>query len=160
MGWHEQSHGGGPTSGRGWLSLARGLPGLRRLARFRDSDGFTRSVSTNVSSKSKAINALTAKMKARSLNAGEDIGPETLVSELGNTWVAGLRQSPGTHDIYKGVLDGHILPRLGANRLREVTTGRVERFIAEVAEPTSVDVVAKNGRTMRVKKDVWTCRPS
>ncbi|MFJ7748667.1 tyrosine recombinase XerC [Arthrobacter sp. NPDC097144] len=121
-------------------------------ARFRDSDGVTRTVSANGASKPKAVNALTAKMKTRSHNAGEDIGPETLVSELVDIWFTGLRQSPGTLDVYKGVLDAHILPRLGANRLREVTTGRVERFIAEVSEPTFVDIIAKNGRPMRVKK--------
>lgn len=142
-----------PIGGHGNIS-SRKLPSGQWQARanFRDSDGITRPVAANGSSKPKAINALTAKMKARSVRAGEDIGPETLISELAEIWFSSLRQSPGTQDIYRGVLDTHILPRLGANRIREVTTGRVERFISDVSEPIYVDIIAKNGRPMRVKK--------
>lgn len=120
--------------------------------RFRDNDGVTRLVSANGASKPKALNALTAKMKGRMRLAGDDLTPETRVSELAELWFSGVDQSPGTMDTYRGLLDTHILPRLGNNRLFEVTTGRVERFLADVAEPSTAEIVAKNGRRMQVRK--------
>ena len=120
-------------------------------ARFRDRDGETRKVRVRDRTEKRAIKSLETKMQARARIGGEDFTAETKVKDLAEAWFAGVTESPGTRDTYRGILDSHILPRLGGNRLREVTTGRVERFVAEVAEPSMIQIVAKNGRQMKVK---------
>lgn len=128
-------------------------PGLwEALARFRDRDGVTRRVKARERTERRAINALTEKMSQRKRLGGEELTAETKVSVLAELWFASVNESPGTKDTYRGLLDGHILPLLGGNRLREVTTGRVERFVAEVAEQRMETITAKNGRPMTIKR--------
>lgn len=121
-------------------------------ARFRDRDGVTRKVRARGRTKGRAIRALEDKMQDRARLGGDELSGETKVSVLAEAWFASVKKSPGTRDTYRGLLDSHILPRLGQLRLREVTTGRVERFIREVAEPTTIEIQARNGRTMTVKR--------
>ncbi|WP_341394021.1 site-specific integrase [Arthrobacter sp. G119Y2] len=135
------------------IPKSREHPGLwEALARFRDRDGVTRRVKARERTERRAINALIEKMSQRNRFGGEDITSDTRVAALAEHWFAGVTESPGTKDNYRGLLDGHILPRLGENRLREVTTGRVERFIAEVSQQRTETITAKNGRQMKVKR--------
>lgn len=120
-------------------------------ARFRDRDGETRKIRARDRTKKRAIQALEDKMLARVRVGGEDITAETTVRALADIWLAGVNESAGTRDNYRGLLESHIKPRLGAYRLREVTTGRVERFVSEVAVPSTIQILAKNGRRMTVK---------
>lgn len=135
------------------IPKSREHPGLwEALARFRDRDGVTRRVKARDRTERRATNALIEKMSQRNRVGGEDITSDTRVAALAEHWFAGVAESPGTKDNYRGLLDGHILPRLGENRLREVTTGRVERFIAEVSQQRMETITAKNGRQMTVRR--------
>jgi integrase len=121
------------------------------LARFRDRDGVTRRVKVIDRTKARAVRALEEKMDRRTRFGGADITADTKIAELAETWLASVTESVTTRDTYIGVINGHIVPRLGEVRLHELTTGRVERFVAEVAVPTTKAIVAKNGRPMTVK---------
>ena len=125
--------------------------GWQARTRFRDLDGVTRQVSAHGRTKPAALQALNAKLRDRARMGGADLSAESTVAELAESWFAGVDESPGTRDTYRGLLDSHILPRLGNNRLREVTTGRVEQFVNLVAKPTTKQIVAKNGRPMTVR---------
>ncbi|WP_066298955.1 tyrosine-type recombinase/integrase [Arthrobacter luteolus] len=141
-----------PIGGHGNISATKLEDGQwQALARFRDRDGVTRRVKATGRNKTRAIRALEDKLERRARLGGQDLTADSKIKDLAEAWFATVDKSPGTRDTYRGLLNSHILPRLGENRLWEVTTGRVEQFIAAVAEPSTLDIVAKNGRPMTVK---------
>ena len=141
-----------PIGGHGVITTTKRAEGQwQALTRFRDLDGITRQVAAQGRTKPAALQALNAKLRDRARLGGADLSAESTVAELAESWFAGIEESPGTKDTYRGLLDSHILPRLGNNRLREVTTGRVEQFVNGVAKPTTKQIVAKNGRPMTVR---------
>lgn len=137
----------------------RGMVRVRQLpngtfqarARFRDLDGISRVVAAHGKSQKAATTALNAKLDKRKKLGGVDLDGESTVDQLAEAWFDSVEESPGTRDTYRGLLDSHIKPRLGNNRLREVTTGRVERFVKDVSQPTTKLTEAKNGRMMTVR---------
>lgn len=142
----------GRIGGRGSVTVIE-LPSGKYQARvrFRDFDGVTRLVSAHGKSRKAATIALDEKLAKRSRLGGADLDGESTVNELAEVWFESVTESPGTKDTYRGLLDSHIKPRLGENRLREVTTGRVEKFVNDVSKPVTKQVEAKNGRMMNVK---------
>lgn len=109
---------------------------VQALCRVRDDDGETRRVKARGSNQARAEAALKAKIKARVKGESEDITAETKVRVLAESWFNSLDRAPGTQDIYRHTLDRHILPGLGNLVIREVTTGRLDRFLTAVATPT------------------------
>src|SRR5688572_8976116 len=128
-----------PLGSWGAISTDRVRPGVyRAMARFRDFDGHTRRVTATASSKAAAERALRALLAERARPGGEEITPDTRLHELARYWLAHLdseqRIEASTISEYRRVLEKVVLPALGGLRLREVTTGRLDRFLLKTRE--------------------------
>ena len=110
----------------------------RALTRFRDHDGNTRRVTATGSSKATAERALREALARRSAPAGELITAETRLNELANLWITGLeaeeRIEHTTINEYRRVLDNFVLPSVGGLKLREATTGRLDRLLLRLRD--------------------------
>ena len=106
---------------------------FRALTRFRDHDGNTRRVTATGSSKAAAERALRDVLAMRTAPAGELITIETRLIDLANLWITGLeaegRIEQTTSNEYRRVLDNMVLPSVGGLKLREATTGRLDRLL-------------------------------
>ncbi len=140
-----------PLGTYGQIAVKRTGPGrFVASARYRDDDGQYLRITATDSTSQLATNALKAKI-ADSVSDGErgDLHRNTLLSELAEFWLAEVRisgkQAPQTLDAYEQNLRAVVLPALGKLRLREVTVGRVDRFLKalEPEHPT-------HGRRARV----------
>jgi integrase len=56
------------------------------------------------------------------------------VGEYLNTWLAGLRLAPGTLIRYRGLLDNHVIPYIGALPLASLTSARLTALYRELEE--------------------------
>lgn len=110
----------------------------RALTRFRDHDGNTRRVTATGSSKATAERALREALARRSAPAGELITAETRLNDLANLWITGLeaeeRIEQTTINEYRRVLDNLVLPSVGGLKLREATTGRLDRLLLRLRD--------------------------
>jgi integrase len=71
------------------------------------------------------------------VGAGAEITPDTKIAGLAETWFAEISaqdRSPGTLRAYRDRLDGQIIPALGNLRVRELTTGVVDRHLRAVRD--------------------------
>ena len=67
--------------------------------------------------------------------AEAEITPDTKIAGLAETWFAEIStqdRSPGTLRAYRDRLDGQVIPALGNLRVRELTTGIVDRHLRAV----------------------------
>ena len=105
----------------------------RALTRFRDHDGNTRRVTATGPSKAAAERALRDVLGTRTAPAGELITAETRLIDLANLWITGLkvegRIEQTTINEHRRVLDNLVLPSVGGLKLREATTGRLDRLL-------------------------------
>lgn len=126
----------------------------RAYCQYRDLDGRTRQVSASGASRAAAERELKRKLKRRSTTSTADITPETKLKQAAEEWyltfttmVDAGRRSPTTAEQYRCFLDRYLLPEMGQVRLREITTGRVDKVLqtvkANAGEPT-----AKSCRTV------------
>ena len=110
----------------------------RALTRFRDHDGKTRRVTATGSSKATAERALREALARRTATAGELITAETRLNDLANLWITGLeaeeRIEQTTINEYRRVLDNLVLPSVGGLKLREATTGRLDRLLLRLRD--------------------------
>ncbi|KPM50882.1 integrase [Frankia sp. R43] len=111
----------------------------RARARYRDFDGRTRLVERHAKTKGAAEQALRTALRDRArVDVSEGgITAETKVAVLAETWYASvLKQdrSPNTTAVYRSRLDRLVLPGLGTLRVRELTVGAVDRFLALVTD--------------------------
>jgi integrase len=113
--------------------------GFRAITSYRDYDGTTRPVERHATTKSAARGALTLALRDRTRSQGsDDLTPVTTVAVLAHLWwteistTAGL--SPGTLRLYRDRLDRQILPALGNLRIRELTTGTIDRHLRAVTK--------------------------
>lgn len=107
------------------------------ICRFRDFDGITRRVTATGKSKSAASQALKLKLDDRKQLGTGEITPETKFKVLAEEWYAdklteGLAYR--TTERHRQALDTYILGALGELRLREATTGRLDRFIRVIGK--------------------------
>lgn len=111
---------------------------FRSLTRFRDHDGKTRRVTATGPSKAAAERALRDVPSRRSAPAGELVTAETRLFDLADLWITGLetegRIEQSTINEYRRVLDHLVLPSMGGLRLREATTGRLDRLLLKLRE--------------------------
>ncbi|MBB2943212.1 integrase [Actinoplanes lutulentus] len=111
---------------------------FRARTRFRDYDGKTRDVEATDVSSPAAIRALKVKLRDRAIPNDDEISRDTRASSLSEKWIEELtdeeRIAPQTIDRYRGTLRTAILPALGELRIREVTVGRLDRFLREIAK--------------------------
>lgn len=112
--------------------------GYRALTRFRDTDGKTRRVTATGPSKAAAERALRDVLGTRTASAGELITAETQLNDLANLWITGLeaegRIEQTTINEYCRVLDNLVLPSVGGLKLREATTGRLDRLLLRLRD--------------------------
>ena len=110
----------------------------RALTRFRDHDGNTRRVTATGPSKAAAERALRDVLGTRTAPAGELITAETRLIDLANLWITGLeaegRIEQTTISEYRRVLDNLVLPSVGGLKLREATTGRLDRLLLRLRD--------------------------
>jgi integrase len=98
------------------------------------------------STKTNARNNLLAALKERSSARGtEGLTPDSRFAAAAALWIADVlaagksgEASPNTAELYERQLRNHVLPALGALRLREVTTPRVDGFLRGVRDCQSV----------------------
>jgi len=110
----------------------------RALTRFRDTDGNTRRVTATGPSKAAAERALRDVLGTRTAPAGELLTAETRLIDLATEWISGLeaegRIEQTTINEYRRVLDNLVLPSVGGLKLREATTGRLDRLLLRLRD--------------------------
>lgn len=123
----------------------------RAMANYRDYDGVTRPVERHGSTGAKAERALLEALRdrARAGGAGE-ITAETRILEVCAVWFEDFKQqnkAASTVDAYDDALRLHVLPSVGALRVRELTVGVADRFLSSVRDKTGPSA-AKHAKTV------------
>jgi integrase len=120
----------------GVFPLANGS-GFRAVAKFRDLDGVTRKVGRRGPTENEARNRLREHFRDRA-QQGPTTGlrGESKFSVVAEKWIESIdnlvaqgARSPSTSQIYRLVMDTHVLPGLGELRLREITVPRLDVFM-------------------------------
>ena len=110
----------------------------RALTRFRDRDGNTRRVTATGPSKSAAERALRDVLAHRTTPMGELVTADTRLIDIAQLWLNELevegRIEQSTINEYRRVLDNWVLPHVGGLRLREASTGRLNRLLLSLRE--------------------------
>lgn len=112
---------------------------VRARGRFRDAAGRTKQAEATGTSQAAARRALEAVVRERTRDIGQDVTAATTVEQLAVAWLRELEQSKlraRTMDEYRALVEGAVIPALGGLALREVTVGRVQRFLSTLAETT------------------------
>lgn len=111
--------------------------------RYRDYDGTTRQVKANGPTGAAAERALTTNLRDRSTppNIGHtEITRNTALTLLADAWIKGRSDdgslSPQTVETYTDVIENIIKPALGGVRIREATTGLIDRHLASIESTT------------------------
>ncbi|WP_018500926.1 site-specific integrase [Parafrankia discariae] len=113
--------------------------GVRARCFYRDHDGVRREVERSGTSKAAAEQALRRALRDRvrvAIGDG-DITGDTAVKVLGEAWFVAMSKrdlSPNTISAYRGTLDRHVYPALGEVKVRQLTVGLVDRFLAAVTD--------------------------
>lgn len=143
-----------PIGSYGNISTGRLGEGYRARCYYRDPDGMTRRVSAVGSTKSAAEQNLRAVLANRSVGVEGSLTRDSRFAAAAEQWfeqvngaVAAHERSPSTGRLYRIMLDSRVLPALGALRLREVTTARVDNFLTTVRD-RSGHSVAKTCRSV------------
>lgn len=127
----------------GSITTLETAPGRwRARANYRDHDGVTRRVERFGTTKTGAANRVRAALRERLHRDGdEDITPDTTVAVLAAVWVEEhptvANVTPQTMEIYQRIIDKVIVPGLGNLRVRELTVGKADRFIASIPAPSN-----------------------
>lgn len=134
-----------PTSSGGYVARVR----------FRDADGVTRGVTRAGRTAAIARNKLLTALGDRtSPNSSSGLSADSKFREAADIWLASVDEgadtgelSENTAQLYGLQLRNHVLPALGALRLREVTTPRVDDFLRATRIAKGV-ATAKTCRTV------------
>ncbi|MBP2369731.1 site-specific integrase [Pseudonocardia parietis] len=122
---------------------------------FRDHDGVIRHVERVGWSQAGAQQVLLAALRDRgkASRSGEITG-DMSVRELGELWLAEIeravglgKRSPNTLALYRLQFDRHVRDGIGRLRVRELSTGRLDRFVVEVHDRHGT-AAAKTVRTV------------
>ncbi len=109
----------------------------RATTRYRDTDGVTRTAEAWGTTGAAAERNLTASFQDRQAPSKSEISRTTRLSELSALWFAEIesngRAGRRTIDGYKDTYNRVIAPALSGLRLNELTTGRLDRFLKNVA---------------------------
>ncbi len=128
-----------PLGTWGEIWVTRAGSGWRARTRFRDVDGRTRLVSKTAKTKGAARNALVESLTRRVAPiADAEITSETPLADVVNRYydmrVEQGKWAANTRNRYRGILDDHIIPRIGGLQAQEVTVGRVDTFLQAIAK--------------------------
>ena len=122
----------------GSISTAPYGTGYRARTWYRDYDGVTRRVERHGQTKGAAERALRLALRDRvHVGAEAEITPDTKIAGLAEIWFAEISaqdRSPGTLRAYRDRLDRQIIPAVGNLRVRELTTGVVDRHLRAVRD--------------------------
>lgn len=126
-----------PVGTHGKVAVVRRPAGFLARAKYRDYDGVTRLVERSGKTGAAARNRLLEAIRDRAGPAGTaELAGESRFSVAAALWLAQVQAaadlgelSPNTAELYERQLRNHVLPALGALRLREVTVPRVEAFL-------------------------------
>jgi len=127
---------------------------FRARCYIRDFDGVVREIERRANSATAARNRLAEAVRDRHrVDASAEITAETKLADVVRLWLVDLRaevkagdKSPGTGELYETTAR-RVVEGLGELRVREVTVGRVDRFIKAVAASNG-PVSAKRARTV------------
>jgi integrase len=127
--------------------------GWRAKVRYRGHDGVIRDLSRSGKTKTAAERALKlALAQALQTTSGGEFTARSRFREVAAPWLARQEEraeagerAAGTIDNYRSILNNRVLKALGELQLFEVTTGRLNKFLATVKEETS----AAHARTAR-----------
>ena len=136
-----------PINGLGTIAVSR-LPSgnWQAFARCRDHDGVRRTIRASAETKAKARNKLIAKHTARQPPTGGDLTRSSTMKDAAMKWLEQVDRSQskqGTRTAYRRSVMNHIIPKLGALTLGEVSPSRVQAFIDGLATssgPTTAKV--------------------
>jgi len=135
-----------PIGSHGKINVLPWAHGFLARTRYRDEDGVTRKVERTGPTRTAARNNLLGALKERTGGRERSgLTPESRFSVAAGLWLADVVAagesgivSPNTAELYERQLRNHVLPALGALRLREVTTPRVDVFLRSVRDSQSV----------------------
>lgn len=110
---------------------------VRASTRFRDHDGVTRKVERTAGTEAKAKNRLREHLRDRAQQGPRDgLNGDSRLREAAELWMTRVNQlvdngqrSPNTAQLYRLTLDTHVLPAVGALRLREATVPRLDHVV-------------------------------
>ncbi len=109
----------------------------RASARYRDSDGITRTVQAFGPTGSSAERTLILGLKERTVSNPEGVSRDIRLNALSELWFAEMeasgRASRQTIEGYRDTYRRTISPALSGLRLRELSTGRLDQFLKKVA---------------------------
>jgi integrase len=143
-----------PVGSHGKITARKFGDGYLAQCRYRDPDGVTRRVTATGRTSGAAERALRTALLHRNAGGGDALTRDTRFGIAAEQWFAGVcsaaesgQRSPSTVAVYRHVLNTHVLPALGALKLREVTTSRVSKFLISVRD-NSGPGVAKTCRSV------------
>jgi len=124
----------------------------RAFARFRDHDGQLRRVQATAASPKAAEHKLKEMLADRSGRAfGSELTRNSSFGHLVEVWLADLdveaRLSDNTRDLYERNMRKLVMPTFEHLTLREITVGRVDRFLKSLASSKSYST-AKQAKTV------------
>lgn len=124
----------------------------RASTRFRDWDGQTRQVSATAEGRAAAKRELKLRIaeRVRRGNTDDRLTAESNFRELADAWLEDLLldvdRSDGTKEVYERELRTLVMPTFQSFVIREITVGRVERFLRVQREKSYAR--AKHSRTI------------
>lgn len=137
----------------GEITVKGVAPGRFHAAtRFRDWDGQTRQVMATAGSRNAATTELKRRLaeRVRVGDRGDTLTADSSFSDLAAAWLEDLLldvdRSDGTKDVYERELRTLVMPTFQHFTVREVTVGRIERFLKVQREKSYAR--AKHSRTI------------
>lgn len=123
----------------------------RAMTNYRDYDGVTRPVERFGSTGAKAERRLVEDLRDRArVNGDGEITADTRLREVCSTWFEAFKKqgkATSTVDSYDDALRLHVLPAVGALRVRELTVGVADRFLGTVRDKSGPSA-AKHAKTV------------
>lgn len=134
------------------IAVSGPSPFMARV-RFRGFDGRVRFVERRAKTARAAKKALRAELEEQLRRGpGTQLSPSSTFEDVAKLWLARVEQlagmgqrSPATVETYRRQLEGHVLPRVGGLKLRELSTPVVDRVILDLHQ----NVGAATARTCR-----------
>lgn len=126
-----------PIGDHGEISYrTKGYRKVRARTTVRDADGVLREMTREGTSEANARQNLLQALADRPGFSGSVLNGNSLLADAAAVWIADIDAKVGLGDLapntlrtYRTNMDGHVLPALGALRLREATVPRLDAFV-------------------------------
>ena len=127
---------------------------VRALAKVRDADGRIRDATATGTSKTNARDNLLQAIEQRPGFSGSTITGESTVEDAAKAWIGEVerhaaegQRALNTPRLYRSAMDNHVIPGIGALRLREATTPRLDTFLVGMRQHHGA-AITKTTRTV------------